>query len=144
MKLSNTSCLLDTNILVAALDKNNKNHTKAIIFLTGSDKANLKFILSSQNILELSAVLISALKISRKLSIDALDKFINDPLVKIIYPSPAALEKFISLLSENTNVYIVDLFLIATALANNVNTVVTNDRDFSKVKGIKVYNPFTV
>lgn len=142
MKLSNTNCLLDTNILIALVDNKNKNHRKAVNFLRGSDKSGLKLVISSQNILELAAVLTNTLKISRILVTNTLRKIVVDPKFKIVFPYPLSLEKFVSLLQENPTLHPADLFLIATSITNNVSTFVTDDRDFIKVKGIKVYNPF--
>lgn len=138
----NTSCLLDTNILVYAAHKKSSEHQKAVECLRKFQAADANIFVSSQNLLELSSVLIYALKISRKKVIPVLNNFISDSKIGIIYPTYSTLQKYCHLLETYKTVHTSDLFLTATALSNGIQTIVTNDSDFTKIKEIKVYNPF--
>lgn len=144
MITSNTRCLLDTNVLIFGAIDTSPNFAKAKDFFTKVEREKIKIVLSSQNFLEFSSVMIRHLKKDpEKISAD-LNNFLLDPLVEIVYPTSAVLKRFINLLSSNSGVFPPDLFLAATAIENEVDYLVTDDRDFEKIKGIKVYNPFIV
>lgn len=139
---SNTRCLLDSNILVAYTVKESSNHRKALNFFQTVIDGKLKAFISTQNLLELSAVLTRAYKLTNKQASFDIEKFISDPLIEIVYPNSQVMGKFNQLLKEKFKVHVTDLFLVATALSYNIGTIITDDRDFTKIKGIKAYNPF--
>ncbi|MBI4099889.1 PIN domain-containing protein, partial [Candidatus Microgenomates bacterium] len=99
-------------------------------------------ILSSLNFLEFSSVMISHYRKNPKIVSSILNGFLRDPGVEVVYPIPRILQRFIELLEATSRIFPPDLFLAATALEYEVDYVVTDDRDFEKIKGIKVYNPF--
>jgi len=142
MILSNTKCLLDSNILIAVVNPKSENHKRAKDFLEESQGHNLQFVVSSQNFLETSTVLVHGLKIPRRDVSKSIRVVLEDPLFTPIYPNVEALKRFFTLIADNAVVHLTDLFLAATALAYGITTIATNDRDFEKIKGIKVYNPF--
>lgn len=139
---SNTRCLLDSNILVAYVVKESSNHQKALSFFQTIIEGKLKAAVSSQNLLELGAVLTKAYKLTHVAASNDIEKFMSDPLIEIIYPNSQVMGKFTHFLKEKYKVHVTDLFLAATALSYNIDTIITNDRDFLKIKEIKIYNPF--
>lgn len=139
---SNTKCLLDTNILVALAVETSPRHQLATGFFEVVFTKKILGVISSQNLLEFSAVLIRAYKIPSRKVADDVKNLISEEALEKIFPNSLTLEKFTGLLKQKINVHPSDLFLAATALANNIDTIVTDDADFLKVKEIKVYNPF--
>lgn len=141
MKLLNTKCLLDSNILVAIALQYSPFHKIALDFFHQASTSNLQLVVSSQNLLELSSVLIHAFKMERQKVSRVLRQLLEDTGLEIIYPNFDTLEMFILLIKNNT-VHTSDIFLAATTLSHKIPYVITDDRDFTKIKEIKVYNPF--
>lgn len=140
-KPSSEKCLLDTNILVAVAIKDSPYFAKARDLFDQVKKGEIKAVISSQNILEFSSVLINYYKFPRQ-EVRKLAKTLRCALTpEKIFPNLSTLVIFEKLLTQNPTVHTTDLFLAATALANNVMVIATGDRDFEKIKGIKVYNP---
>lgn len=136
-------CLLDTNILVAVVIKDSPYFGKARGLFDQIKRGEIKAVISSQNILEFSSVLINYYKFPRR-AVRELAKTLRCSLIpEKIFPNSSALVIFEKLLMQNPTVHTTDLFLAGTALANNVTVIATGDRDFEKIKGVKVYNPFT-
>lgn len=120
-----------------------EQHQKALDFLKSVPLQKVELVISSQNILETVSVLIHGLKVPRHEAVQAMGRVLKDSSFSFIYPNSLSIKNFFRLVSENTYVHSTDLFLAATALANNVTVIATGDRDFEKIKGIKVYNPFS-
>lgn len=135
--------LVDTNIIIYAINSNSPKHKLAQEFLK-KNLANLEF--AHQNVFEAIRVLTH-------------NKFSNSMNSTKAQEAVLAISEAGSLISpDETTFYIAlelikkhklegnrifDAYLAATALSNNVNVVVTdNIKDFEKYEGIKVYNPF--
>lgn len=129
-------CLIDTNILVAYINQNHPLHLNAKKLFKRITQREFKPVISSQNILELTAVLVHAFKISSQKAVIDVEIFANDPLFEIIYPNSHVLDKFFNLMKGKTSIHTVDAFLIATALGNGVEMIITNDKQFIEVKDI--------
>ena len=138
MNLSGKRCLIDTNILVAYINKVHPFHPKAKQVFLQIIKGDFKPILSSQNILELTSVLVHAFKISKKEALADVEALIDSHLFEVIYPTSNVLSKFFNLMEKELPLHIVVLFLIATALENRVEVIVTTDKKFKEVKEIGV------
>lgn len=135
--------LVDTNILIYAVNKDSLRNKQAKKFLKENQG---KFIVAHQNIIEAIKVLTQP-KFSKplepKLAIEAVLKITEG--CQIIAPKPGT--EFIALelikrsrLSGNR---IFDAYLAATVLSNGVETIATdNVKDFSKITEITVINPF--
>lgn len=134
--LSGKKCLIDTNVLVAYINQGHPFHLNAKKLFQRIFEHEFKPVLSSQNLLELTAVLVHAFKIPREKAVSDVELFIKDPFFEIIYPSPDALSKFFNLIKKKSSIHTVDAFLIATALGNGVETIITTDKQFMKVKEI--------
>ena len=137
--------LLDTNILVAFFDRSSLKNEIAKKIIGEIEMGRFKVVVSSQNILELSSVLIAGYKGSRAKVVGDIKKlldFIGDS--SVIYPTSKSLNKYLSLLRKNESVHMTDLFLAATMFSAGIDSIITNDLVFEKISGIKIYNPFIV
>lgn len=85
--LSGKRCLIDTNILVAYINRSHPFHWYAKKIFQRIFKKEFNPVLSTQNLLELTTVLIQAFKIPQEKAIDDVRLFVKDPLFEIIYPN---------------------------------------------------------
>lgn len=139
---SNTKCLFDTNILVYSTIKSSPKYEKAKqLFLDLADK-KLQAAISTQNLLEFGTVMIKAYNLPKKSVAEDIKSFFSDGLLEIIYPQAESIQLFTKFIKLGYNVHPSDLFLVATALIYGISVFITDDRDFTKIKEIKVYNPF--
>ncbi len=143
--LSKKRCLLDTNVLVALVNKSHKNHVPAVKLFDRIFRKEFSAVVSSQNLLELSAVLVHGYKQGREGVKKDISGFASDALIEVIYPDFQTLEKFFSLMNEETGLHLTDLYLLATAISFKVEALVTGDTDFEKIKSrpIQIHNPFS-
>ena len=135
--------LVDSNIIVYALNKRTEKYKKARSFL----RTNFQDLqIAQQNILETLRVMTHPKYpnpiISRKL-IGKIEKFVFNlnlisPKVDTLFYTLGLIKKF--KLKGNK---IFDAYLVATMLTNGVKKIATdNVSDFEKYKGIEVFNPF--
>jgi predicted nucleic acid-binding protein len=136
INLSEKRCLIDTNILVAYINQSHPLHLKAKKLFQRILKKEFKPVLSSQNLLELTAVLVEAFKVSKKQAVKDVELFANNPLFEIIYPNHNVLNNFFSLMEKGISLHTVDAFLLATAMENRVEIIITNDKKWKKIKEI--------
>ncbi|MDO8570872.1 MAG: PIN domain-containing protein [Candidatus Daviesbacteria bacterium] len=135
--------IIDSNILIYAINSDSPKNKKAQEFL----RENLKNLeVTHQNILETLRVLTHP-KFSKKMkSQDALESITGIIRVaRIIQPRYETYYVFLELLKKHQfgGDKIFDIYLIATALSNNIETIATdNTKDFIKFKEIKTINPF--
>jgi len=134
--LSGKKCLIDTNILVAYINQSHPFHLNAKKLFQKILKKEFKPVLSSQNLLELTAVLVHAFKIPQEKAVLDVELFVKDLFFEIIYPNSDVLSNFFNLIKKESSIHTIDAFLIATALGNGVETVITTDKQFTKVKEI--------
>ncbi len=139
---SNTRCLFDTNILVYATIKSSPKYEKSKHLFLDLTEKKFQAAISTQNLLEFATVMIKAYNLPKKSVADDVNSFFSDGILDIIYPQAETMRVFINFLKYGYKVHPSDLFLAATALSHNIHTIITNDRDFLKIKEIKVYNPF--
>lgn len=135
--------LIDSNILVYAINKDSNKYKKAVNFLKNNE---FDLVLSHQNILEAIRVLTHpkySHPIKPQLAIEAVLLIANG--CRIISPNNITyhivldyIKKFN--LSGNR---IFDAYLAATALSNGIDEIATdNTKDFQKMTEIKIINPF--
>jgi len=136
INLSEKRCLIDTNILVAYINQSHPLHLKAKKLFQRILKKEFKPVLSSQNLLELTAVLVEAFKISKKQAAKDVELFATSPLFEIIYPNHNVLNNFFSLMEKGISLHTVDAFLLATAMENRVEIIITTDKEWKKIKEI--------
>lgn len=135
--------LVDSNILIYAINRRSSKHTSAQNFLQ-NNKDNLE--VAHQNILESLRVLTHP-KFPFPMKIQDALKAINNIIktCRVIYPEDKTYHITLLLIKENKPVsdQIFDAYLVATALSNGISTIATdNVRDFKKFKEIKIINPF--
>jgi predicted nucleic acid-binding protein len=140
--------LFDTNILVYVHNEWNVYHQQAYQLEADVLAGKIPAALSTQNLVELYSTITHPTKILRPLPVVEANKIIRDYLdspFKIIYPNEGTIEELFELTSsaDTHGGKIFDVFLVATMLSNNVDTIYTNnEKDFLRFKGIKVINPF--
>lgn len=135
--------LVDSNILIYAINRRSPKHTSAQNFLL-NNIGNLE--VAHQNILETLRVLTHP-KFPSPMKINDALKAINSIVktCRVIYPEEETYHITLLLIKENKPVsdQIFDAYLVATALSNGIATIATdNTRDFKKFKEIKLFNPF--
>lgn len=136
--------LIDSNILIYAINIDSQKHLKAQQFLE-ENSGNLE--ISHQNILETLRVLThkrfsNPMEIKDAISaIQAIAEF-----CRIITPTPTTYYLSLELITgyRLTGNRIFDAYLAATALSNGVGVIATdNIKDFQKFAPLKIINPFT-
>lgn len=135
--------IIDSNILIYAINADSPKHKKAQNFL----KENLKNLeVTHQNILETIRVLTHQ-KFSKPMGINSALSAIQAISASCHIVSPTLTTYYLWL--ELVNKYqlsgnrIFDAYLAATALSNGIDEIATdNVSDFKKFKGLKIINPF--
>ena len=143
-QLSGKKCLLDTNVLVALINKEHKEHQKAVNLFEKLTAHEFQAFISSQNLFELVAVLVHGYKILRNEAARSVELLSSDELLEIVYPDYKTVEKFFTLVKNENNIHVADLFLIATAISFRIEIIISGDRELKnlRTKEIKIFNPF--
>jgi len=137
------SILIDSNILVFAINQDSHKHEAAQIFL---QTHSAQLIVAHQNILESFRVLTHPKFSTPMTAADALEALNNIISVALVITPNA---KTYAVWQELMQKYAVksdaifDCYLAATALSAGVMTIATdNTKDFQKYEEIKILNPF--
>lgn len=137
-----TKVLVDSNVLVYSVHSQDPvKQDYAIKYIDDLIKQD-NMIISIQNLVELSRLLLE--KVVPKFNADSVSRIILILLknVDIVSYSPQTIIRA-SFLSELYGLHFFDALLVATMQENNIGTVVTEDvKDFKKVQGLTVINPF--
>ena len=142
--LSGKTCLLDTNVLVALINKQHSSHSKATLLFERLISGEFKAVISSQNLFELAAVLVHGLKIPRRETAEDIKLLVQETLLDIIYPDFRVMDTFMENLKIEKNLHIADLYLISTSLVFGIDVIISADESLQKLasSAIVVYNPF--
>lgn len=140
--------LLDTNILVYAANKDCEFHEIALKTRNRVINGELRGCVSLQNLVEFYSVITSSKRIEKPLtpevSWEEINKYARSENILKVGFSETALN-ILGNLSRKYKIIaqdIYDLKIVATMLANQVDTIVTiNEDDFIKYSEIKVINP---
>ena len=135
--------LVDSNVLIYAINSRSPKSNRAQSFLKNSAG---NFSVAHQNILESLRVLThpkfpKPMKIESAIS--SLEAITN--AASIVSPDYRTQRIALDLIRRHRLVSdeIFDAYLVATALANDIYEIATdNEQDFKKIKEIKVINPF--
>src|SRR3990167_8027414 len=134
--------LLDSNILIYAINSRSPKNNTAQSFLSNSSR---KFAIAHQNILETLRVLTHP-KFPRPMKINfailSLEPIIN--AATVISPEYRTHRVALELIRKHnlSSDEIFDAYLAATALVNDIHEIATdNERNFLKIKEIRVINP---
>lgn len=129
--------LLDTNILVYAVDESSDFHIRSWEILNNN---NYQFYLSPKNISEFISVVTRSTKpmLSVESAVEIIDTARKN--YSVLYPNNSSLDILSNLLkkykAKGLRVY--DLEIISVALANNIETIATfNYKDFDRITEIK-------
>ena len=135
-------CLFDTNILIAGRIENHSFHTQAKEIFSDLRENRFTAFISVQNIMEYSSVLMKGYGLSHREMRKNITDLILLPGIGVIYPSPMSTDLYLEMIEKYSMMFVYDLYLLATAISNGVEVIISADRDFSKVKEIEFYNPF--
>lgn len=143
--MTDNLCLIDSNILLYAIDTADKHkHELAKELLTRCWAGKIKYSVSLQN---LSEFFVNA---TQKISTPITDKDAAEIIKTIIEfqgwnkiaPTKETVVEAIQLSTKN-NVHYWDALIAATMIENKIFTIITeNTKDFNKIQGIKAKNPF--
>ena len=135
--------LIDTNILVYAINSDSSKHKKSKAFLK---EFKTDLVIAHQNILEGLRILTHPKYIKVLSQKEALEAVLYiTSACKFINPTFQTIYIFLDLIRRyhTRSDQIFDAYLTATALSNGIDTIATdNVTDFKKFKEIKVLNPF--
>ncbi len=141
--------LLDSNILVYAVNKSAPFHTTAFKILEKIISNKIKGCLALQNLSEFFSIITNKKRvehpISSKEAISEIQKYINTTTLLKISFTPSAMNLFCKLTTKHhiQGQKIYDLQLVATMLDNEIKNIITaNDSDFKKYEEINTINPF--
>ena len=138
--------LFDTNVLVYNQDQDSKFYAQAAMYHSKALSGNVTAVVSSQNLLELVAVITNPERITRPLTQKQVslevEKYLSSSSFTVIYPNDNTMTFFTKLLKRyrlKNSRQTFNLFLVATMLSNGIKTILTaNDQDFRLFKEIKV------
>ncbi len=136
--------LIDTNILVYALDTTNPQKQKiAKELLEKCWKKEITYAISAQNLAEFFVVTVE--KIPNKMPLEQAEQIIRDISSfshwKVLYYNAETIQKAIEHYKK-TKKHFWDALLVATMLENGITFLYTeNIKDFEKVNGITAINP---
>ena len=128
--------LVDTNILIYAIDKKSKFFTRSQEIITNPAYS---LFTTSKNLSEFLSVVKRHPKssISTAEAVKILKSF--QDYFQVLYPSQVSYNRFISLLEKYkpTGIKVHDYEIVSIALANNVKQIATlNKKDFGSIKEI--------
>ena len=133
-------CLLDTNILVYTFDAGSVKHLRAKQVFESFNRFHP--FLPVQALTEFTAAMTRAYGLSQAVVAAEIDTLMQTYALPILYPTSAVLYEYLQYLKQDTGIYAYDLMIAATARVYNLDYIITDDRDFARIKGIKVFNPF--
>ena len=136
--------LIDSNILIYAINSSSPKHKRAQQFLQENRKV---LMIAHQNIFELLRVLTHSKfqnPMKHNEAIEAIERILD--VSTIISPDYRTHRITLELVQKYTMVsnQVFDAYLVATALSNGINTIATdNVKDLKKFSEISVINPFS-
>ncbi len=134
----NNSVLVDTNILIYALDADSQFHHRALKFLYDP---TIRFFITSKNIAEFLVVLTrnEEINISTSECLELLNNLIVD--VEILYPNPTTIKLFFDLIKKYNprGLWIHDLEIASISIAHGISKIATNNIvDFKRIDEIEI------
>ncbi len=132
------SILVDTNVLIYAVDKDSKFHDGALQLLSDPE---LKLFTSSKNLSEFLVVLTrhNSIHLSTEECVDILDSLLID--IMVLYATKITTKIFYELLKKYNprGLWIHDVEIASIAIAYGILTIATNNiADFNRIKELKV------
>lgn len=133
----------DSNLIIYSIDKLSRFHKKSLQFMDSIVRQETQLCVTQQNIIEAERVFVVAYKYeARKVSRLIMD-FIYEFNIEIIIPRPTTIYTFHTLLAEKSKQDIIDIYLAATYIDNDIRSLFTNnEKDFMHIPDFKIMNPF--
>jgi predicted nucleic acid-binding protein len=134
----NSSILIDTNILIYAIDADSRFHNSALKLLFDP---TLKLFTTSKNLSEFLVVLTrnKEIELSTAECFELLNSLLTD--INILYPNPTTFKIFQNLISKYNprGLWIHDVEIASIGLAYGILTIATNNiGDFKRLAEIEV------
>ena len=134
----NSSVLIDTNILIYAIDADSRFHNGALKLLLDP---TLKLFTTSKNLSEFLVVLTrnKEIELSTSECFQLLNSLLTD--ITILYPNPTTFKIFQDLISKYNprGLWIHDVEIASIGLAHGISTIATNNiADFKRIAEIEV------
>jgi predicted nucleic acid-binding protein len=131
--------LVDTNILVYAIDEDSQFYATSRSVLQKKDKT---LFTTSKNITEFLTVMTrsSGYGLSTETALNLLQKLIQQ--LEIIYPTPDSIATFLELVAsyQPSGLKLHDFEIISIALANGISDIATfNQKDFQTITEITLF-----
>lgn len=136
--------LVDTNILVYALDEASPFYNKTVGIFEKIKNNEFQPVVAQQNILEAQNTLIKDYKLDKNEVLESIFSIIYSFEFIVINPQINTLKIYKNILDNNTvkRNDIFDLYLAATMISNSVKRIYTgNTKDFQGIKDIEAVNP---
>lgn len=134
----------DSHLFVYSQDEKSKYYKPARELFSKVLIGEIQAVMAQQNIVETERVLIQVYKRKSEDVVKFLEKIIAEFSIQIVTPLPTTYVRFHHFLKDfGGRVDFFDYYLAATMLDNNISQILTaNDKDFTKIPGIKAVNPF--
>lgn len=134
----NNAILVDTNVLIYAVDADSKFHEPAIKFLTDS---GLKLFTTSKNISEFLVVLTrnTEIELSSSECLAILNSLLSN--IVILYPTPMSMNLFQDLVRKYNprGLWIHDVEIASIAIAHGISMIATNNvSDFKRLAELEI------
>ncbi|MFP7754148.1 type II toxin-antitoxin system VapC family toxin [Thermodesulfobacteriota bacterium B35] len=134
----NDSIIVDTNILIYAIDADSQFNERAITFLSDS---SLKLLTTSKNISEFLVVLTrnTEINLSSSECIDILNGLLSD--IVILYPTPMSMNVFQELIRQYNprGLWIHDVEIASIGIAHGISAIATNNvADFKRIEELEI------
>lgn len=137
--------LIDTNILVYSINKNSDFHTQTNTLLQKLINQDYQLYTSTQNLLEFERIITHPIfnkLIDYRIRNKQLDFWINN--LNILHEDKIVWLKYLELRAQLKPIgnKIFDIWLASIAISNGIHYIVTaNEKDFTNIPEIKIYNP---
>ncbi len=134
----NSAILIDTNILIYAIDADSRFHNSSLKLLFDP---TLKLFTTSKNLSEFLVVLTrnKEIELSTTECFELLNSLLTD--INILYPNPTTFRIFQNLISKYNprGLWIHDVEIASIGLAHGISTIATNNiADFNRIAEIEV------
>ncbi|MFC2131177.1 type II toxin-antitoxin system VapC family toxin [Bacteroidota bacterium] len=138
------TCLIDTNLIVYALNKDSEFHKECLAIMSAALNGKLKAAIAEKSLYEFYAITTDKRRVEKPVSVKKATEIIElliGSKIDILYSSPASISKTIELIRKYKvrKQDIFDYVLIGIMLASSITQIYTyNKKDFSRIKEIRV------
>ena len=148
MTTASEMVLLDTNVLVYALDEESPFHNRSRVVVERAANGEGSYCISSQTLAEFYSVVTNPRRVKNPRSapeaVDAIERFLAMPGITLLSTPPEVTTRWLAMIRRTpvTGANVFDVQLAATALVAGVSQVCTfNAADFQRIDDIEVIAP---